>query len=255
MQPKKGPKPASTKPLSQHDKMIEFLSKEKHITWKPVHGGNATIIPSSKWNMARKHVLEKHPEVKNKTTHQKLKQPLKLKIGKPLKGKDKAKGKGKTKQAPPNPKDLKLSTPAKLASVHRRQSGRAGGYKVGRVDCYGSGSPSQVAQILSFLPDACSALNGMKPPDDDQAALLVWNSPQVPNVLGVVSYIRFSTQWLTPGNMGSNLNDNPQVCQAALAKFDVLCQDGDTGATQGGELWVGESTKFSADPTDMNCNC
>ncbi len=79
--------------------------------------------------------------------------------------------------------------------------------------------------------------------------LRFWNSPGLPDVNGAAEYIRFGVKLLSQSPLINN-----SLCQAAMDRFNDLCQDGNQ-VTHGGEIYVGDGmVMFSADPTDIANN-
>lgn len=216
--------------FSHSDRVMEHLQQNDHISWTRIEGGAYTIVPQDKWKLGVKHVKERF----NLTAYTHT-----------------------TKHTPPQPLPLNLkgngTHPAGNHSLQSRTSaGYVGGYEVNYYECYNGGSKSAVAQIAAFVPHACDVLLRMPTDPKDRKALKVFQTNRVPNFEGRDSYIRFSTQSIQDSR--ENFASRP-ICEATLAKFDTVCQNGPGPYTQGGELLVGDAVKFNADPTQLDCNC
>ncbi|MCJ1474777.1 hypothetical protein MMC13_003437 [Lambiella insularis] len=234
-----------TNKLSHTDRVVQHLQQNNNISWTHLEGGAYTVIPVDKWQLGVKHVKENfNLSAHTYGTKHTLPQPLPLFLP----------GNG-TKSAGSLTRPAEShGSPTENHAIHQRDSaGYVGGYQVTSYTCYNSGSKSAVAQIAALTPHACDVLLHMPTDPLNPTALKVFQTKGVPNVAGRNSYIRFSMQSTRAGD-ASNFATRA-ICEATLAKFDTVCQNGPGPNTQGGELTVADAINFNADPTQMNCNC
>ncbi|MCJ1415430.1 hypothetical protein MMC32_001762 [Xylographa parallela] len=231
--------------LSHTDRVMQHLQQNNHISWTRLEGGAYTVIPVDKWQLGVKHVKNTfNLSAHTYGTKHILPQPLPLFLP----------GNGtKSGQNLNGPAENHTSSADNHALQHRDSAGFVGGYEVDWYSCYNDGSKSAITQIAAFAPHACDVLLHMPTDPKNKQALKVFQTKGVPNAAGRDSYIRFSTQ-LTKGDDTANFATQA-ICEATLAKFDTVCQNGPGAYTQGGELSVAGAVKFNADPTQVDCNC
>ncbi|MCJ1399550.1 hypothetical protein MMC11_002752 [Xylographa trunciseda] len=237
--------------FSHSDRVIQHLQQNNHISWTPMEGGQYTVIPSDKWQLGVEHVKEKfNLTADTHTTKHIPPQPLPLFLN----------GNGTRPRGEQTKFRGNQTIPVGKHTVRPRDDGAGfvAGYYVNYYRCYNDGSRASDAQIASFVPHACEKLIHMlddleKSTDTnkDINALQVFQTDTVPNVDGLPGYIRFSTQYTKGLN---KFLATRAICEGVLNKFDTVCQNRPGAATQGGELFVTDSIKFNADPTQLDTN-
>ncbi|KAF2228468.1 hypothetical protein EV356DRAFT_581572 [Viridothelium virens] len=123
-------------------------------------------------------------------------------------------------------------------------TGSISGY-AGKIACYGSGAQMGLDTINKEIVTGCENLLTSSLPPLAVNALRVWNSPTLSDWQGKASYLRFGVEILTSGAPA-----NTGICEAALQKFNDFCE-GDGQQSRGGEVTVGDDTKYTMDPTDL----
>ena len=232
--------------LSHTDRVMQHLQENNHISWtRHESGGAYTTIPADKWQLGVNHVKQTF----NLSAHtygvkHTLQQPLPLF----LPGNGTKSGRTLDRAAENHVNSINNHT-----LQHRDSAGYVAGYEVNWYNCYNDGSKSAIAQIMTFVPHACEVLIQMPTDPNHKTALKVFQTKGVPNAAGRDSYIRFSTQSKDGADTGKFATR--AICEATLAKFDTICQNGPGPYTQGGELSVADAVKFNADPTQVDCNC
>lgn len=102
--------------------------------------------------------------------------------------------------------------------------------------------------VTKYAKQACAALVGANSDSLQVKKLKIWQSEQVSDVDGAVSYVRYGVKKTTDVHFDAGL------CEQAFNNFNNICKD-DGGNTRGGEITVGKSIEFSVDPNQVGCNC
>ncbi|KAL9082577.1 MAG: hypothetical protein Q9165_008857 [Trypethelium subeluteriae] len=123
-------------------------------------------------------------------------------------------------------------------------TGTIQGY-AGKIGCYSSGAQMGLNQINDQIVNGCENLLASSLPPLVVNSLRIWNSPTLSDWQGKASYLRFGVEILTSGAPA-----NTGICQAALEKFNDFCE-GNGQQSRGGEVTVGDDTKYTMDPTDL----
>ncbi|KAL9096455.1 MAG: hypothetical protein Q9165_001452 [Trypethelium subeluteriae] len=123
-------------------------------------------------------------------------------------------------------------------------TGSIGGY-IGKIACYNPGEQIGLDVLNQQIAGGCEALLNAALPPLAVKILRVINSQQLSDWKGKPAYLRWSTEILKSGAPGDT-----GLCQAAYNKFNDFCE-GNGEQTAGGEVTVGDETKYNVDPVDM----
>ncbi|KAL9091935.1 MAG: hypothetical protein Q9165_004687 [Trypethelium subeluteriae] len=148
------------------------------------------------------------------------------------------------------------SSKTKRANVDLGRRGKKGGkFNIGQfasdIACFKKGSKMFLHDLDDNIVTACNWLVGNNIPRPAVNALRLWNTTDIGEIIsdvkGKAGFLSFGLKLLT-----DNAPADFSLCTTALNAFDNYCEGNSN--TQGGQVTIGDSTIFSADPVDLGIN-
>ncbi|KAF2238755.1 hypothetical protein EV356DRAFT_563924 [Viridothelium virens] len=198
------------------EEVIHFLENGSFIEWKPAGNGHVVDISEQVWQMGIQNVSSSKNKRAKRNVVRRSKKGGKFNIG--------------------HEKDKLTALLLEYAS---------------NIACFDKGSKMFLHDIDENIVTACNYLIGDNIPRPAVNFLRLWNTTDIGEIIsdvkGKAGFLSFGMKLLT--------NKAPadfSLCTMALNSFNNYCEGHSN--TQGGQVTVGDSTIFSADPVDLGIN-